>query len=290
MEKEGLVLKGIRGNYSICDKKGNVFLCRGGKSLFQKNSIVVGDKVFFQQNEDAGWITRILPRKNQIIRQKHSKNQILFANLEQVFILDALNCPQTNFILSCVYAFYLENVQAIILLTKEDLAKQKTKKELVKFYQLAKINVLVHNLFDKGVRKKEFLQRLKNKTTLFFGQSGVGKSSLLNYLFPEMHLKTRMVNKNMLGRHTTTRTEIYKKKDNIFIADSPGIREFIFPRSDKKILAKKFFLMKNVAMDCFFKDCLHDTEPKCAVKLAVEKKDYPFELYQHYLQLLKKSN
>lgn len=281
-------MKGIRGNYTVCNEEGQRILCRAGASLFQKNSIAVGDFVFFQQTGEKGWISETLPRKNQIIRSKYGKGQVLFVNLDQIFLLDALNHPQSNFVFTAAYAFSLEKIKPIILLTKEDLCEQKTKQELLALYQSAGLTVFTHNLFDKGANQEFFLQKLKNKTSLFFGQSGVGKSSLLNYLFNDMDLKTRKVQKNMLGQHTTTTTEIYKKKGNIFIADSPGIREFVFVELNKKELARKFFLMEGLSENCFFNDCLHHTEPKCAIKKALADKNYHQELYKYYLQLLNK--
>jgi ribosome biogenesis GTPase len=289
VEYQGLVLKGIRGNYSVCDEKGTIYPCRAAASLFHKNSIVVGDFVLFQKQEGKSWITKILTRKNQIPRTKQAgKSQILFANLDQVFLLDALNQPHIDFILGCAYAFSLEKIKPIILLTKKDLVDESVCQKILCLYQSAKLTTLAHSTLDQGLQREFFIKQLENKTSLFFGKSGVGKTSLLNYLFPKMNLKTRGLQKNMSGRHTTTKTEIYQKPNNIFIADSPGIQDFSLQTLDKKQIAKNFFLFSNLAENCFFKDCLHNTEPKCAIKKAVDEKKYPRALYQHYLNLIQK--
>ena len=288
MSKEGIVLKGIRGHYVVCDKIGKIYQCKAKSSLFRQKTVVVGDIIIFEEQENNGWIIEVKQRKNKIIRYKKNKPQILFANLDQVFLLDALNNPQTNFLLNSAYAFTKENILPIVILTKMDRVTTKTKQELCNFYQSAKIEVLAHSIFDRRDKKNILLKKLANKTSLFFGQSGVGKSSLLNYLFPEMNLKTRPTQKNMLGKHTTSKTEIYKKQNNTFIADSPGIREFRLYQQDTHQFAKNFFLLAPLEKQCFYKDCLHKTEPRCAVIQAVTNKNYPLALYQHYLELLQK--
>ena len=288
-QEKGIVLKGIRGNYYVLDKENKMHLCRAKAILFKNNKdngIVVGDFVLFEKEEKR--IVEVLKRKNQITRWKDLKKKILFTNLDQVLLLDPCNLSMPEFIFSCAYSFSLEKIKTILLLTKIDLINKNELKILLDLYQSAGLEVFTHSI----VRKKDntlLLGKLKAKTTLVFGQSGVGKSSLLNHFFPEMDLKTRNIQKNKLGKHTTTKVEIYPKKNNILIADSPGIRDFLLPPLKKEQLAKNFFLLSDLAKNCFYKNCSHHTEPKCKVKEALQNAEYPKDLYRYYLQILKSS-
>ena len=287
-QEKGIVLKGIRGNYYILGKDNETHLCRAKSILFKNNKdggIVVGDFVLFQKENCR--IIEVLERKNQITRWKDFKKKVVFANLDQVLLLDACNFSVPKFIFSCAYFFSLEKIETILLLSKKDIVNKNELKALLNLYQSARLNVFTHSILDK--KNELLIGKLKSKTTLIFGQSGVGKSSLLNHFFPEMNLKTRDLQKNKLGKHTTTKVEIYPKKNNILIADSPGIRDFLLPPLEKEKLAKNFFLLGKLAKDCFYKNCQHRTEPKCKVQEALKKAEYPLDLYHYYLQILKSS-
>ena len=242
------------------------------------------DVISFQKE---GWITKIEPRKNQLVRLRQERPQVLFANLNQIFILDSLYTPNYEFALGTAYAIQKEQIKPIFILTKSDLVTEKKWLLQRGFYKQTELTVLKFSIHQKETILP-IREILKNKVSAFFGQSGVGKSSLLNSLFPEMQLKTASLQKSLQGKHTTTKTELYLKNKNILIADSPGIKEFVFYELDKLHLAKKFFQFKELPAKCHYKNCLHQTEPRCAIIEAVQKKQYSSELYQIYLSLLHK--
>ena len=287
-ENKGIILKKIKGFYCILDKQKKIHHCKMRAGLFQQKNqemfAAVGDVISFQKES---WITKIEPRKNQLVRLRQGKPQVLFANLNQIFILDSLHTPNYEFVLGTAYAIQKEQIKPIVILTKSDLVTEKKWLLQRNFYKQTHLQVLKFSIHQK--ESTLLIQKLlKNKVSAFFGQSGVGKSSLLNSLFPEMDLKVASLQKSLQGKHTTTKTELYLKNKNILIADSPGIKEFVFYGLDKLHLAKNFFSFKKLPIKCHYKNCLHQTEPHCAIIQAVNKKQYPAELYQIYLALLKK--
>ncbi len=287
-ENKGIILKKIKGFYYILDARKKNYQCKIRARLFQQKDgqkqPAVGDIVTFQKN---GWITKIEPRKNQLIRLRQDRPHVLFANLDQIFILDSLHSPNYEFALGTAYAIQKEKIKPVFILTKSDLITEKECLFHHNFYKQTGIEILKFSIYQKD-SIPAIQKTLKNKVSAFFGQSGVGKSSLLNSLFPEMDLKVASLQKSLQGKHTTTKTELYLKNKNSLIADSPGIKEFVFYELDKLHLAKNFFHFKELPAKCHYKNCLHQAEPRCAIIQAVQKKQYPTALYQIYLALQKK--
>ena len=287
-ENKGIILKKIKGFYSILDKQKKIHQCKIRAGLFQQKNqeifAAVGDVISFQKE---GWITKIEPRKNQLVRLRQGKPQVLFANLNQIFILDSLHTPNYEFVLGTAYAIQKEQIKPIVILTKSDLVTEKKWLLQRNFYKQTALQVFKFSIHQKE-STMPIQKLLKNKVSAFFGQSGVGKSSMLNSLFPEMDLKVASLQKSLQGKHTTTKTELYLKNKNSLIADSPGIKEFVFYELDRLHLAKNFFQFKELPAKCHYKNCLHQAEPRCAIIEAVQNKQYPSELYQIYLSLLQK--
>ncbi len=287
-ENKGIILKKIKGFYYVLDKEKKIQQCKIRAGLFQhtdwEKQAAVGDVVTFQKD---GWITKIEPRKNKLIRLRQEKPQVLFANLDQIFVLDSLHSPNYEFALGTAYAIQKEHIKPILILTKTDLITEKKWLLHRNFYKQTGLEMLRFSIYQKegssAIRKL-----LQNKISAFFGQSGVGKSSLLNSLFPEMQIKTAGLQKSLQGKHTTTKTELYLKNKSSLIADSPGIKEFVFYELDRLHLAKNFFSFKKMPTKCHYKNCLHQTEPHCAIIEAVQNKEYPLGFYQIYLSLQKK--
>lgn len=290
MEKKiAKILKKSRGFYYVLDQNKKILECKAQAKLFRKNKekIAVGDLVVVDVADFGNWIIKIFERKNKLIRSKINKVQVLFANIDQVFILDSLNNSNPVFTIGCSYAIQKENIKPIVILTKKDLVSKKELNSMNLLCQNANLQFFNHSIYHK-TNTVELKKLLVNKSTIFFGKSGVGKSSLINSLFPGMNLKTRILQKNLAGKHTTSNTELYLKKNNILIGDSPGIQEFSFYNLDPEHLSKKFFNFENLVNLCHYKDCKHHLEPKCAIIDAVKNNTYKKELYEIYLILLTK--
>ncbi|MEP6583225.1 MAG: ribosome small subunit-dependent GTPase A [Ginsengibacter sp.] len=298
----GVVYKSTGSWYVVKNEHGEEFNARiKGKfkidDITSTNPLAVGDEVEFQiedTEEGSVVINEIHERKNYITRQSpHNKHQhhIIAANLDQSLLFATLKDPKTSrgFIDRFLIASEAYHVPAVIVFNKSDLYK---KKELEKLDQLKSeyeqigYIVLPMSLSErKGIAGVTDL--LKNKTTLLSGHSGVGKSSFINNIFPELVLKTQDVSGwSGKGLHTTTFAEMYDLPGGGRIIDTPGLREFALMDFEKEELSHYFPEMKELINECRFNNCMHIEEPGCAVKRAVEEGKIPAERYVSYLNIL----
>ena len=244
------------------------------------NPIAVGDEVVLEsenEGESGAMITDILPRKNYINRQSpkgRHQHHIIASNLDQSLLLATLKEPRTSqgFIDRFLVASEAYHVPALVVFNKSDLYKTKEmeKFEMMKeMYEAVGYKVFLISMKEnKGV--EELREQLVNKTTLISGHSGVGKSSLLNGLLPELNLRTQDVSGwSGKGLHTTTFAEMYDLASGGKIIDTPGMREFGLVDISKQELSHYFPEMRDVLQGCQFNNCLHINEPGCAVKQAV---------------------
>ncbi len=285
---KGVVIKSTGSWYEVKAENGEVIKCRL-KGLFRldeskdkdSNPIAVGDKVTITSavGDDSWMIEEIEKRENYIVRvsPKHKgARQIIAANLDQALLIVTMANPRTStgfidrFLISCE-AFH---IPAIIVFNKSDIygvKEMETYATMKKMYEA--IGYQVHLI---SVEKKEGLdlvqKLLKNKTTLISGHSGVGKSSLINYLFPHLDLNTQEVSDwSGKGLHTTTFAQMYDLPEGGSVIDTPGMRELGLVNLEKEELAQYFPEMRAKMNDCQFNNCQHMNEPGCAVKAAVEK-------------------
>lgn len=283
---KALVYKSTGSWYTVKDMAtGKVWTARM-KGIFKidgitsTNPIAVGDEVMLEsenEGESGAMITEILPRRNYINRQspknKH-QHHIVASNLDQSLLLATLKEPKTSqgFIDRFLVASEAYHVPALIVFNKSDLYRDK---EMEKFGMMKEMYEGVgYKVFLISMKENEGLEALKkelvNKTTLISGHSGVGKSSLLNGLLPELNLRTQDVSGwSGKGLHTTTFAEMYDMESGGRIIDTPGMREFGIVDISKQELSHYFPEMRNVLQDCQFNNCLHINEPGCAVKQAV---------------------
>lgn len=283
---KALVYKSTGSWYTVKDiATGKIWTARM-KGIFKidgitsTNPIAVGDEVMLEsenEGESGAMITEILPRRNYINRQspknKHL-HHIVASNLDQSLLLATLKEPKTSqgFIDRFLVASEAYHVPALIVFNKSDLYKVK---EMEKFEMMKEMYEAVgYKVFLISMKENEGLDALKkellNKTTLISGHSGVGKSSLLNGLVPELNLRTQDVSGwSGKGLHTTTFAEMYDLALGGKIIDTPGMREFGIVDISKQELSHYFPEMRNVLQDCQFNNCLHINEPGCAVKQAV---------------------
>lgn len=261
------------------------------------NPIAVGDKINIEMEnelEHSVTITEILPRKNYINRQSpHNKYQhhIVAANLDQSILFATLKDPKTSqgFIDRFLVTCEAYHVPAIIIFNKADLYR---KKEMERFEQLQSIyesvgyKVILMSI-PNNIGTDEARAALAGKVTLMSGHSGVGKSSFINTIFPELGLKTREVSDwSGKGMHTTTFAEMFDIPVGGQIIDTPGLREFGIVDISKQELSHYYPEMRVLIGDCQFNNCLHTDEPGCAIKKALEEGRISEERYVSYYNIL----
>jgi ribosome biogenesis GTPase len=284
---KALVYKSTGSWYVIKDENGRFWNARI-KGVFKidditsTNPLAVGDEVEIEMEnelESSATIIDIFPRRNYINRQspRHKfQHHIIAANIDQSVLFATLKEPRTSqgFIDRFLVACEMYHVPAVIVFNKADLHKKKEEQKFEEWKQMYEavgykvILVSVNN--NSGI--EEVKQLLKNKISLLSGHSGVGKSSFLNIICPELSLKTQDVSGwSGKGIHTTTFAEMYDLSFGGKIIDTPGMREFGLIDISKQELSHYFPEMRDRINDCQFNNCLHLNEPGCAIKKAVEE-------------------
>lgn len=298
----GLVYKSTGSWYSVKNQAG-AFLNARIKGIFKidditsTNPVAVGDEVEMEAEsevENTAIIIDILPRRNYVNRQsprhKH-QHHIIAANLDQSVLFATLKEPRTSqgFIDRFLVACEMYHVPAAIVFNKADLHK---KKEDEKFFVWKKMyEEIGYKVFLASIEKRMGIETiedlLKNKTSLLSGHSGVGKSSFINIIYPELTLKTQDVSGwSGKGLHTTTFAEMYDLPFGGKIIDTPGMREFGLVDLSKQELSHYFPEMRVRINDCQFNNCLHINEPGCAIKKAVEDEEINIDRYISYCNIL----
>jgi ribosome biogenesis GTPase len=261
------------------------------------NPIAVGDWVACEvENEESNSviIDEILPRHNYINRQspRHKmQHHIVAANLNQSMLVATLKEPKTSqgFIDRFLVASEMYHVPAIIVFNKADLYKAK---EMAKYEEWKTMYEAVgYKVFLISAEKREgvepVLEQLKDKITLISGHSGVGKSSFLNVVFPDIKLKTQEVSGwSGKGQHTTTFAEMYDMPQGGKIIDTPGMREFGLVNITKQEVSHYFPEMRQRLNGCQFNNCLHYNEPDCAIKEATANCEIHEDRYISYLGIM----
>lgn len=287
------IVKDETGKFHNARMKGVMKL----DDITSTNPVAVGDIVEIEQEselEGTAIISEIKDRHNYINRQsprhKH-QHHIVAANLDQSVLVVTLKEPRTSqgFIDRFLVASEMYHVPAIIVFNKSDLYK---KKELEKFEQWKTMYeevgykvVLVSAEKKEGI--DELMAVLKNKTSLLSGHSGVGKSSLLNVIFPDINLKTQDVSGwSGKGQHTTTFAEMFDLPFGGRIIDTPGMREFGLVDISKQEVSHYFPEMRERLNNCQFNNCLHFNEPGCAIKEAVNDGAINEDRYVSYLGIM----
>lgn len=273
--------------YSVKSEEGDIYKARIKgviklDNITSTNPIAVGDWVEYEM-EDADqksvMISDIMERNNYVARQSpHNKRQqhIIASNLDQSILLATLKSPKTSqgfidrFLVSCE-AFH---IPAIIVFNKSDIygATEMAIYEMLKeMYEAVGYKVFLISI-EKHIGLDELKKLLLNKTTLVSGHSGVGKSSFINYLFPDLDINTQEVSGwSGKGMHTTTFAQMYDLPEGGSVIDTPGMRELGLVNMEKEELAQYFPEMRAQMQHCQFNNCQHINEPGCAVKASVEK-------------------
>jgi len=281
----GQIRKALSGYYYVYDE-GKLLQCRG-RGVFRKRGEqpLVGDFVeYAKENEGSdGVITKIYPRKNALIRPP-------IANVDQALLVFSVKEPDFNLILLDRFLVVLEShrITPIICLTKMDLLSENEKEEIQAYIQIyQEIGYEVIETYKNDPMLLEKLEPfLKEKTTVLAGQSGVGKSTLLNTLIPQLNLKTGEISQSLgRGKHTTRHVELIEVAGGL-VADTPGFSSFDFEHIEKEDLTTCFPEFERKKDECKFRGCLHLKEPQCAVKAGVEAGEIQSFRYEHYLDFM----
>ncbi len=304
--KKGLVYRSTGSWYTV-ESEGVFYACRiKGKlrlnGIKSTNPIAVGDWVIFEVDSNAavpeGTINKIEERRNYIVRKSvnlSKQTHIIASNIDQVFLIVTLNNPTTfpAFIDRFLVTAQAYQIPAILLFNKMDTYTKSEIKEiedLEEIYQ--KIGYDTYQISAKKSWKiKELENLMLNKISMFSGHSGVGKSTLVNAISPDLALKTAAIStQHKQGIHTTTFAEMFALKAGIKIIDTPGIKGFgVFDIGPEEIgnYFPEFLILK---AQCKFNNCLHNNEPNCAVISAVKSRVISPVRYQSYLQMLEEDS
>ena len=281
----GRILRSLSGFYDVLTGEG-IVTCRARGILRKEgNSPLTGDLVEITVEKGKGMVEKILPRKNHFIRPA-------VANVDALVVFAANVNPVTEpFLIDRVAAIAGDQeVPVYLCVNKCDLDPAA---DLVRIYEHAGFPVICTSAeTGEGVEKLRAL--LEGKLTAFTGNSGVGKSSILNRLAPELKLETGEVSEKLgRGRHTTRHVELYRLGENTYVADTPGFSSFDTDQMElilKENLQYAFPDFGSFIGKCRFDDCSHRKEPDCAVRAAVEAGDIEASRYESYLKLYEKSS
>ncbi|HAQ08405.1 MAG TPA: ribosome small subunit-dependent GTPase A [Bacillus bacterium] len=281
---EGKIIKALSGFYYVANKDG-VTQCRG-RGVFRLNKVnpLVGDEVVFQaENDTEGYILEVKERKNELVRPP-------IANVDQAILVFSAVEPEFSTALLDRFLVLVEfnHIQPLICITKMDLTSEKQKDRLEEYAQDYR-NAGYEVIFTSSETSSglgELSPHLEGKISVFAGQSGVGKSSLLNAIRPDLELKTDDISSHLgRGKHTTRHVELITINNGL-VADTPGFSSLEFTDIDAEELNSCFPEISDLSNHCKFRACLHMAEPKCAVKAAVETGSLPDYRYEHYKDFL----
>ena len=284
-KRTGRILRSLSGFYDVQTPQGMV-TCRGRGHLRRGHeSPLTGDMVEITVEHGKGMVERILPRKNRFIRPA-------VANVDALVVFAANVNPVTEpYLIDRVAAIAGDQEVAVyICVNKSDLDPAV---DLVRIYENAGFSVIRASA-ETGQGVEELRALLQGKLTAFTGNTGVGKSSMLNKLCPELQLATGEVSEKLgRGRHTTRHVELYKLDEDTYVADTPGFASFDTDEMDvilKENLQYAFPDFGAYIGTCQFHDCSHRAEPGCAVRQAVEEGKIEKSRYESYLRLYEKSS
>ncbi|TDM07111.1 ribosome small subunit-dependent GTPase A [Macrococcus lamae] len=280
--REGIIYKALSGFYYV-DSRGESFQCRA-RGVFRKKGLtpLVGDQVLFQiENETDGYITELKPRSNELKRPP-------VANINQVLVVMSAKEPEFSKNLIDKFLVIVESfdIAPCLIVTKKDLLNDEQiaviEKHLADYEAIGYRTYFVSNLEDQSALSKILVDGIN----VLSGQSGVGKSSLINAVKPNSNLETGVISSALnRGKHTTRHVELIQV-DGKYLADTPGFSALDIAHIDKYVLKNCFPEFAAREEQCKYRECLHVNEPACAIKDAVQSGDIMQSRYDNYLQLM----
>jgi ribosome biogenesis GTPase len=298
-KKIGLVIKATGSLYTVRDSlSGAVCECRiRGKlrlnDMRTTNPLTVGDIVYYESGS-ASVITELTPRRNYIIRRAANLSKeahIVAANVDQAFLVVTVDFPRTSmeFIDRFLVSAEAYKIPVSIIVNKMDLYGEKHLQEVTRLTEI--YSAIGYQTLKTSIKVKDNITHIKllltNKVTLFSGNSGVGKSSLINALNPQLKLRVGEISEyHNKGRHTTTFSEMLEVEKGSYVVDTPGIKGFGLVDIDTCELSHYFNEIFAASKKCKFNSCTHVHEPGCAVQQSVEKGGISQSRYISYLKML----
>lgn len=281
---QGKIIKGIAGFYYVYGEDDALYECKA-KGIFRKDNQkpLVGDNVeitILDEAERRGNLIRILPRKNSLIRPA-------VANVDQAFVIFAMENPKPNFMLLDRFLIMMEkqDIPAVVCFNKKDLADSSELEFLYETYTGCGYRVILSSTFQ-GDGLDEIRQVLKGKTTVVAGPSGVGKSSITNALQENVKMETGEISKKLKrGKHTTRHSQVIPVGEDTYLMDTPGFSSLYLTDMEEQELKDYFPEFRKYEGQCRFQGCRHIHEPGCAVKEALENHKISSLRYEDYLGL-----
>ena len=281
---QGKIIKGIAGFYYIYAEDGNIYECKA-KGIFRKDNFkpLVGDNVeitVLNEEEKEGSVTSILPRRNSLIRPA-------VANVDQAFLIFAMENPKPNFLLLDRFLIMMkqQEIPAVICFNKKDVGEKEEMEKLYEIYTGCGYRVVLSSTYE-GEGMDEIREILKGKTTVVAGPSGVGKSSITNCMQGEVQMETGEISKKLKrGKHTTRHSQVIPVEKNTFLVDTPGFSSLYLTDMKEEELRDYFPEFAMYEPQCRFQGCMHIHEPGCAVKKALSEGKISQQRYDNYLAL-----
>lgn len=287
----GLYYTVENGNKPVnCFLKGN--LKKDKKNINFTNPVAVGDDVKFDLLEDGGGIiNEVCERSNYFTRKEKGRNprrDIIAANIDRVVVIQSFVDPMMNlrFVDRIATRGKKSNIDVLLIVNKNDLAQPDQVEYLKDYYLNSGLEYIIASASD-GYNIDKVEKAISGQRNLLIGYSGVGKTSIVNSIFPDLNLKTSEISEATgKGRHTTTNVIMYKTEKNTEIIDTPGMREFGIVDIEPHMLDSYFYEFAHYLKDCNFKTCTHDHEPKCKIKEMVDDGLIYYGRYKSYLNIL----
>jgi len=299
---KGIVLKSTGKFYSILldSREHKTAIIRGKVRLHadkSTNPVAVGDRVevdYIKDDPEIMSIKSVFPRQNYLVRKATNlskRQQVLASNIDRIYLVVTIKNPVTQYGFIDRFLVSAESfrIPVSLLFNKMDILSQDDKDkqgQLADIY--SKIGYRCHFISSHHYDSIKFLKKeIEGKQVLFAGNSGVGKSTLINALDPTLNLKTNEISKTHLqGKHTTTFAEMHRIKSGGFLIDSPGIKAFGLVDLKKEVISHYFPEMRVLLNNCKYNNCLHLKEPNCAIKKALENKEIHPNRYATYQQIM----
>lgn len=296
---EGLVMRSTGSFYDVLAADGKKYNCRiRGKirleGIKETNPVAVGDRVIFEMIHEIGNITAIVPRENHILRKSVKKtghSHVLAANVDQVLLVVTLAFPRTSLGFIDRFLVMAESfrIPQVIVFNKADLLDPDSHREVQQLMALYQsIGVTCFSISAKSSDLDDLTKIFVNRITLVAGHSGVGKSTLLNRISPEITQSIGEVSTfSSKGIHTTTFAEMFRIAENTYVIDTPGVKELGLVDMNAQEISDYLPEMRDVRLQCKFgSKCIHINEPGCAVQAAVQEGKIALSRFESYVSMV----